>query len=81
MLNAFLCSGSSPGQSDRPDFFLECHGSIYLLRPTTPSAFDWISENLPSDALRFGDAVVIEWRYVSPILIGLQSDGLAVSHD
>jgi len=37
-----------------------------------------ISENLPSDAQRFGNAVVIEWRYVSPILVAIDGDGLTV---
>jgi hypothetical protein len=39
----FTRSGSSPG-SDRPDFICESHISLFLLRPYTPAAFDWIEE-------------------------------------
>jgi hypothetical protein len=74
----FTTSGSSPGVTD-PDFICENHLSLFLLRPLSPAAFDWIEENLPSDRLTFGDATVIEPRYVAPILLGIQDDGLVVS--
>jgi hypothetical protein len=75
-LNAACTSGSSPTRSD---FICENHGSIFLLRPVSPSAFSWIEEHLPADRLTFGNAVVIEPRYVWAILAGLQDDGLVVS--
>jgi hypothetical protein len=74
--DSFASSGTSPTQSD---FICENHSSIFLLRPVSPAAFDWINEHLPADRLTFGNAVVIEPRYVWSILSGLQEDGLTVS--
>ena len=75
-LNAYATSGTSPTQCD---FVCENHLSLFLLRPISPAAFAWIEEHLPPDRMTFGNAVVIEPRYVSAILVGLQDDGLVVS--
>lgn len=75
-LNAACTSGSSPTRSD---FLCENHGSIFLLRPVSPPAFAWIEEHLPPDRITFGNAVVIEPRYVWAILLGIQEGGLQVS--
>jgi len=74
--DSFVASGSSPTGSD---FICDNHGSIFLLRPVSPASFDWIESHLPSDRITFGNAVVIEPRYVWAILVGLQDDGLVVS--
>jgi hypothetical protein len=80
--DSFAASGSSPTEVDSatpPDFLLENHSSIFLLRPISPTAFAWIEEHLPPDRMTFGNAVVIEPRYVWAILAGLQDDGLVVT--
>jgi len=41
----------------------ENHGSVFLLRPISPTAFLWIHENLPADRQMFGNAVAVERRY------------------
>jgi len=74
--DSFVASGSSPTRSD---FICENHGSIFLVRPVSPSAFAWIEEHLPPDRITFGNAVVVEPRYVWAILVGLQDDGLVVT--
>jgi hypothetical protein len=74
--DSFVCSGNSPTE---PDFICENHGSIFLLRPVTPAAFDWIDSHLCSDRQVFGNAIAIETRFVWPIILGIQDDGLAVS--
>jgi hypothetical protein len=73
--DSFAASGSSP----TPDFLCENHGSIFLLRPVSPASFDWIESHLPSGRITFGNAVVVEPRYVWAILAGLQDDGLVVT--
>jgi hypothetical protein len=73
--DAFLTSRSSPTQ---PDFFVENHGTIFLLQPLTPVANSWIQENLPEDRLAFGGAVVVEHRYITDIVRGAMADGLEV---
>jgi hypothetical protein len=74
--DSFAASGSSPTRSD---FICENHLSIFLLRPISPAAFAWIEEHLPPDRLTFGNAVVIEPRFVWAILVGLQEHGLMVT--
>jgi len=71
MTDLFQTSGTSP-----TDFVCENHGSVFLLRPTSPAAADWIEAHLPEDRLTFNGAVVVEPRYVWKILVGLQDDGL-----
>jgi hypothetical protein len=73
--DSFVASGNSP----TPDFLCENHGSIFLLRPISPAGFAWIEEHLPPDRITFGNAVVVEPRYVWAILVGLQDDGLVVT--
>jgi hypothetical protein len=46
--DSFAASGSSPQIG--PDFFVENHGSIFLLRPVTAAGFAWVSEHIPEDA-------------------------------
>jgi hypothetical protein len=74
----FTRSGSSPGTICEPDFICESHVSLFLLRPLSPAAFDWIEEHLPTDRLTCGNADVIEPRYVWNIILGIQDSGLSV---
>jgi hypothetical protein len=63
------------------DFKLENHGSLFLLRPLNHVARNWMSENLPVDEPEtqfWGDAIVIEPRYVAPIVEGIIGDGLVL---
>src|SRR5712692_2982029 len=67
-----------------PDFSIEGEGrscSIYLLRPLTPAAFDWIEEHIPEDAQRLGTAIAVEHRYIGPIAEGILADGLVLRRD
>ncbi len=64
-----------------PDFSIEGEGrfcSIYLLRPLTSAAFEWIDEHIPEDAQRLGNAIAVEHRYIGAIAAGIISDGLVV---
>lgn len=67
-------SGSSP----TPDFEVENHFSIFLLRPLTPAAESWIDEHIPEDAQYFSNAVVVEARCFWAILEALQAEGYTV---
>jgi len=70
----------SPTVSD-PDFTLENHGSLFLLRPLNSSAKEWMQEHLPVDNPEtqfWGDAIVVEPRYVAPIVDGIVGDGLVL---
>lgn len=54
------------------------HGSLIGLKPMTPAASEWITNNLPTTVQWFGQEVMIEPRYASPIFEGMQNDGLEV---
>jgi len=72
--DSFAASGSSP----TADFVVDCHGSIYLLRPLTLAASSWIEAHLPEDRVTFGAAVVVEHRYISGIVRAALADGLEI---
>lgn len=60
------------------DFVVQNEGTIFLLTPLSSAANEWVSEHLPEDAMWFGSSVVVEHRYIAPIVAGIQSDGLEV---
>lgn len=61
-----------------PDIRVENYGSIFLLRPLTSEAADWLLDNTADDAMFMGDALAVEPRYVPAIVEGAQADGLLV---
>ena len=62
----------------RIDFEISGSGTVYLLHPLTRAAHTWIAEHLPANAMRLGEAVVVEWRYIGDIVGGAIGDGLQV---
>jgi hypothetical protein len=64
-----------------PDFILENHGSIFLLRPQNERAVAWVDERIGSNNgyQPCFPTVVIEHRFVADILAGIRSDGLGVA--
>jgi hypothetical protein len=61
------------------DFVVQSHGSIILLDPATPAAKEWAADNISEDAQHWGNAIVVEPRYITDILLGIQADGLTAS--
>lgn len=65
-----------------PDFYLENHGTVFLLRPRNDAASSWLDDNIYSENAEqtwFGDALVIEPRYVDDIVLGIIDAGLEVA--
>jgi hypothetical protein len=60
------------------DFLLQDEGTIAVLFPLTTAAEGWVEEHLPAGAIFWTDGVVIEHRYVAPIVAGILDDGLEV---
>lgn len=56
------------------DYVVENHGSISLLRPLTGVCEDWIEDHVGYEQT-WGNAIVVESRYLMPILIGLEAEG------
>jgi hypothetical protein len=80
-MNAKQSSNHKSLKTNSPDFSIEGEGrfcTVYLLRPLTPAAFDWIEDNLPADRTTFGGAVVVEHGYIADIVRGARADGLEV---
>jgi len=72
--DTFAASGSSP-----TDLIFENHGSLFLIRPVSPTGQSWLDENVGDEnTLTFGGAVVCEPRYVEAIAHGAVEAGLAV---
>jgi len=80
--DSFVSSDNSPTQSGKipADFVVENHGSIFLLKPLTPSAISWIEDHIGQENgyQPYFPAVVVEHRYIADIVAGIQNDGLAV---
>ena len=81
--DSFVDSGSSPTQSGKisPDFLVENHGNIFLVRTLTSSAISWVEEHIGHDNgfQPYFPTVVVEHRYIADLVAGIQNDGLAVS--
>ncbi len=60
------------------DFLLNREGTISVLVALTPEAREWDDEHLPPDRMRFCGGVVIEHRFVDPIVAGIREDGLTL---
>ena len=60
------------------DVSAQNHGSIFMLRPNTPAAHEWITNNIPSDVNWFGGAFAVEPRFICDIIDGMKEDGLVV---
>lgn len=60
------------------DFTIENHGSIFLLRPNTVVAREWIVQNIQPDAQWYGDAVAVEHRYIDDIIDGITNAGMTI---
>ncbi len=81
--DSFVSSGSSPTHSaskSPPDFRVENHGSIFLLRPVSDAGCDWVDQHIGADNgyQPYLPTVVVEHRYIADIVAGIRTDGLAV---
>jgi hypothetical protein len=85
--DSFIASGSSPTQREEipspPDFVLENHGSILLLRPQNQNAVAWLDEKIGSENgfQPYWPTAMIEPRYVAPILAGITNEALKVAEE
>ena len=50
--------------------------TVYILKPLTMGAWEWVDARINPDAMRFGGGIAIEWRYVDDIMLGIEIDGL-----
>lgn len=60
------------------DFTITNHGTIYLLRPFTDEAHEWVKEHLPDGVMSFAGAVVVDQHHLGDIVTGIRDDGLTI---
>ena len=61
------------------DFILEDHCSILFLRPQNQTAEEWVNQFVSSEGYQpEWPAVLLESRYASDLIQGLQNDGFVV---
>ena len=61
------------------DVLVSCHGSICLVKPMTETAQAWVEEHLEGDETQhWCGAIVVEPRYLDPIIDGMLGDELTV---
>lgn len=61
-----------------PDVQIENHGTIFLVRPLTEAAFEWVADHVSGESQWFGNALAVEHRYVAALTQGMMDDGLEV---
>ena len=56
--------------------------TVYQLLPKSERAQEWIDEHVQYEAHNMlGKSIVVEWRYLDPIVEGMLRDGLTVDED
>ena len=68
----------STTEKNTVDIFVENYGSIFLFRPMTQAATDWIEQNVSGDRQWFGNALAVESRYALDLADGMRRDGLTL---
>lgn len=64
-------------QSIAPDVLVRDGGTVFTFCPLTPRAKQWIAENVQSESWQwFGNALVVEHRYVLALVEGMMDEGL-----
>ena len=53
-------------------------GTIFLFRPLTEAAREWLAENVDEEAMYYGEFLVVEHRYADDLAQGMIDDGLEV---
>lgn len=62
----------------RADVVIAPEGSIHLFYLFRRRAERWVADHIPSEAHRFGGALVVEWRFAGGVANGMVGDGLRV---
>jgi hypothetical protein len=79
-LQQFIADNSPEVQETKPaDYFVENHGTIFLLRPANEQAKLNLEENAEEGAQWLGSALAVEHRYIRSLIERLESEGWEVS--
>jgi len=59
------------------DFWIHNHGSLCVVRPKSDEARAWIEDNVGEHTVWSGGGVVVEPRYLAPIIDGITESGMS----
>ena len=69
-------------QITMPDVLVEDSGTVFLIKPLTDPARNWLKQNAQHEAWQwFGDSLAVDHRFVEIILRGMKRAGLEAQHD
>lgn len=60
------------------DYSVENHGSLFLIRANSTSAYQHLSEHVSDEAQWLGTALAVEPRYIVNLVEGLRAEGYEV---
>lgn len=60
------------------DFEVQDQGSIFIVVPLTDDARAWLRENVDPGAMQWGGGIVVEHRYIDPLVDGIKDAGFSV---
>jgi len=64
------------------DFKIENHGTIYLFRPLTASAQEWVEEHVEIPGWDWlGNGFGVEHRYAEPLIEGILDAGFEIDYE
>ena len=72
-------SGSSQVVPITPDVLVQNEGTVFLFCPLTSQGQEWIDEHVQSDAMWFGHALVVDYRFPWGLAQGMQDAGLVLA--
>lgn len=62
-----------------PDVLVENHGTIFMLRPQTEAAEQWIEDHVQTEGWQWlGKGLAVDHRYAENLVAGMIEAGLAV---
>ena len=59
------------------DFTVDAHGSLILLKPESPEAFEWIAENIGAPIPWFAGGIALEPSIIPSLLCSILEDALS----
>src|SRR6266571_3260099 len=74
--DGFTIPSAARGPKSALDARVEDHGTLFLVRPLTEPTLDWLTSH--TDGTWFGNALVVEHRFVSDLVAGLRDAGFTV---
>lgn len=74
-----MASTDIKSKAPQADVVVENHGTIFLFRPLSDFARDWIEENVSREGFHPDwPTLVVEHRYIGDLVHGAIADGLVV---